>query len=79
MRRPEILETLREIRFLDGISDFREGERLDAVFLVADGTVALEVRVPEQAGLRTLTAPRNAVPRPARLLHSRTDCRSPSS
>jgi CRP-like cAMP-binding protein len=62
-----MLETLRNIRFLDDITDeerrqiasvarieeyppgvvlFREGERLTRIFLVAEGNVALELRVP---------------------------------
>jgi CRP-like cAMP-binding protein len=68
-----LTETLRGLKFLDGMSEadlkhlataarleeyppgtliFRQGERLTRVFLVADGTVALQMRVGEQQAKR---------------------------
>ena len=66
-----ILETLRAVRFFDGIPEtehlriaslgrleeyepedviFREGQRRGAVFVVADGSVSLDIRVPDHGG-----------------------------
>src|SRR5215469_10846014 len=66
-----IQETLRGVRFFDGIPEreqqriaslgrleeyepeeiiFREGQRRGSVFVVADGSVALDIRVPEHGG-----------------------------
>jgi CRP-like cAMP-binding protein len=74
-----IQETLRGVRFFDGIPEreqqriaslgrleeykpeeviFREGQRRGSVFVVADGSVALDIRVPEHGGrwFQTVTA-----------------------
>jgi CRP-like cAMP-binding protein len=76
MTEPTLLETLRHIRFLDGITPeqlhqiasvtrledyqrgaliFREGERLPHIFLVAEGSVALEICAPGQGCKRIQT------------------------
>jgi CRP-like cAMP-binding protein len=76
MTEPTLLETLRQIRFLEGVTAeqlhqvasvahleeyhpgaliFREGERLARIFLVADGSVSLEICAPGQGCRRIQT------------------------
>jgi CRP-like cAMP-binding protein len=76
MTEPTLLETLRQIRFLEGVTAeqldqvasvahlaeyhpgaliFREGERLARIFLVAEGSVSLEICAPGQGCKRIQT------------------------
>jgi CRP-like cAMP-binding protein len=76
MTDPKLLDALRMVRFLEGITEierhqlasvarlveyrsgaviFSEGQRLARIFLVVEGAVALEIRVPEHGARRIQT------------------------